>query len=111
MSRPITIGKQSERVEHHDQGRTFVHRDRGTDPEAENCRRHQHGDDAEAYIDVLSNDGFRAPAEADRKGEMRQLSLDSKKARRELEWIPSMDIKDGLKTVVKFFEDNPNGKL
>lgn len=49
--------------------------------------------------------------QADRKGEMRQLSLKSSKARVGLEWEPRVDIKDGLKTVVKFFKDNPNGKL
>jgi UDP-glucose 4-epimerase len=46
-----------------------------------------------------------------RKGEMRQLSIESGKAREGLDWTPHVGIKDGLKTVVNFFKDNPNGKL
>ena len=49
--------------------------------------------------------------EPERKGEMRRLSLESRMAKDLLGWSPKVDLRSGLKTVVDFFKENPNGEL
>ena len=47
--------------------------DRRSDPETEDCRRHEESDNTQAHEHVLADDPPRVAAEAYRKRQMRQV--------------------------------------
>src|SRR3546814_5867842 len=59
----VPVGKQSQRIEHDKQCRSFMGHDRRTDPESQDRRWYEQGDHAEADNQVLPDDQAGAAAQ------------------------------------------------
>ena len=62
-----------------------------------------------ALLCELSNIALDVEYAAERRGEMRRLSLASARAAADLEWSPTVDLRAGVRSVLDFFKENENG--
>ncbi len=63
----------------------------------------------EALLDVLESEGVARPDVyngATRDGDVARNFSDTSKARKMLDWTPTVRLEDGLKQTVRFFLDN-----
>src|SRR3546814_16189949 len=69
----VPVVKQSQRIEHDNQCRSFMGHDRRTDPESQDRRWYEQGDHAEADNQVLPDDPAGAAAQPYGKRKMRKV--------------------------------------
>jgi UDP-glucose 4-epimerase len=56
-----------------------------------------------ATLDALTGYGLKPERLPPRPGDLRRISLDSARARRDLDWAPAVDFKEGLRRTVEWF--------